>query len=414
MIVAGLDIGNGYVKGLVKNMETDQKAMQVDMPSASSIITNSNDVRIIDAANIQRIMDDMFNEIECSIDSPLVGNSGTHTYIGRRAVQAGKSIQEFNLCDSRHSKSENELSSRLIFAILAAKVLKDFYNSNKKLPEDPISADIHLALALPIAEFKARRDTVITDYKSSIHTVTIHNFEKDIVVKLSIVDVQVAPEGASAHLAIVSKGPAFMNKLIEDMESRGLKMPEGITASDIVSAGGIVGIDIGEGTVNFPIYNDFVFNPDISSTLNKGYGGVLDEAATNLARNGRPEGASRKVLSEFIETAKNKPMKRAQYNAVMQTVNPEIDIFVEEIISHFISVLDRAGAFIEVVYVYGGGATPVKDVLYPRLIKAIQNCFGEEAFVPVLYLDSSYSRYLNRDGLFLIGSRDDKSIEKLD
>lgn len=414
MIVAGLDIGNGYVKGLVKNMETDPKAMQVDMPSASSIITNSNDVRITDSANIQRVMDDIFNEAECSIESPLIGNNQTHTYIGKRAVKAGKSIQEFNLCDSRHSKSENELSSRLVFSILAAKVLKDYYTANNALPTEPLSADITLALALPIAEFKARRDTVITEYKGSSHTVTIYNFENDIVVKLNIVDVQVAPEGASAHLAIVSKGPAFMNKLIEDMESRGLKMPKGITASDVVGAGGIVGIDIGEGTVNFPIYNEFVFNPDISSTLNKGYGSVLDEAATNLARDGRPEGASRKVLSEFIETAKNKPMKRAQYNTVMQRVDPEIDIFAEEIISHFISVLDRAGAFIEVVYVYGGGATPVKEVLYPRLIKAIQNCFGEDSFVPVLYLDSSYSRYLNRDGLFLIGSRDDKSIEKLD
>ena len=414
MIVAGLDIGNGYVKGLVKNMETDQKAVQVDMPSASSVITNSNDVRITDVTNIQRVVDDIFNEVECSIESPLIGNSKTHTYIGKRAVKAGKSIQEFNLCDSRHSKSENELSCRLILSILAAKAFRDFYNDNKKLPEDPISVDVNLALALPIAEFKARRDTVINEYKSGTHQITIHNFEKDVVVKLNILKVQVAPEGASAHLAIVSKGPAFMNKLIEDMESRGLKMPEGITAADIVSAGGIVGIDIGEGTVNYPIYNDFEFNPDISTTLNKGYGVVLDEAAINLAREGRPEGASRKVLSEFLELNKNKPMKRAQYESAMKKVAPEVDIFVEEIISHFVSVLDRAGAFIEVVYVYGGGATPVKEVLYPRLIKAIQNCFGEEAFVPVLYLDSSYSRYLNRDGLFLIGARDDKSIEKLD
>ena len=53
----------------------------------------------------------------------------------------------------------------------------------------------------------------------------------------------------------------------------------------------------------------------------------------------------------------------------------------------------------EVVYVYGGGASPLRDALYPKLCEL----FNEyQIDVPILYLDSTYSRFLNREGLYLI------------
>lgn len=60
----------------------------------------------------------------------------------------------------------------------------------------------------------------------------------------------------------------------------------------------------------------------------------------------------------------------------------------------FQNVLAQAGAATEVVYVYGGGSGPLKEQLYP----ALRAVAGD---VPVLYLDSSYSRHLNREGLYL-------------
>jgi phosphoglycolate phosphatase-like HAD superfamily hydrolase len=44
----------------------------------------------------------------------------------------------------------------------------------------------------------------------------------------------------------------------------------------------------------------------------------------------------------------------------------------------------------------------------------IKKTFGEDAFMPILYLDSSYSRCLNRDGLYLLAASSDiKSTEDL-
>ena len=64
----------------------------------------------------------------------------------------------------------------------------------------------------------------------------------------------------------------------------------------------------------------------------------------------------------------------------------------------FTNVWRKVGMRTDVVYIYGGGAGAVKDILYPMVISAVTlddgNC------VPVIYLDAQYSRNLNRTGLF--------------
>ena len=62
----------------------------------------------------------------------------------------------------------------------------------------------------------------------------------------------------------------------------------------------------------------------------------------------------------------------------------------------------KVGAFTEVVYIYGGGATAVKEYLHPLLLKEVKGFGGEGSMFPVLYLDSRYSRHLNREGLYII------------
>lgn len=416
IINAGLDIGNGYVKALVKNPIIDAKAAAVDMPSAAAAITNSADVRISDQAAIAREFADIYNALEVSIDSPLVYDGGLRMYIGKRAIKSGKSLQEFNLKEARRSKSEAELSAILTLSILAGKALTDYYNTHDQtLPkaDEIIDISAKLAISLPIGEYKVSKNQVARNYMAQSHMVRIHNFEDLIQVVIHITAVEVAPEGASAQFAIASKGERFMLALVTNMVKNGVQIPEDIKPADIMAAGGIIGVDIGEGTVNFPIYQDMKFNPDTSSTFNKGYGSVMDEAVARLQQMGRPFD-TRKKLVEWLLEAEKKPLMRRQYVEAMGIVNEEISIFTDELVRQFSSVLERNGAFAEVVYVYGGGATPVQASLYPKLNQAIQRAFGETVFMPVLYLDSSYSRCLNRDGLYLLAASDDpKSIDDL-
>jgi plasmid segregation protein ParM len=62
-------------------------------------------------------------------------------------------------------------------------------------------------------------------------------------------------------------------------------------------------------------------------------------------------------------------------------------------------ILAVVGATTEVAYVYGGGAGALKHHLYSALLAKASEMNSEDSF-PTLYLDSSYSRHLNREGLF--------------
>ena len=178
-------------------------------------------------------------------------------------------------------------------------------------------------------------------------------------------------------------------------------MFEGITAQDILQAQNTVGVDIGEGTTNFPVFLDGKFNPDSSATFNKGYGTVLEQARERIQASGLPGFNSRKALSDFLQREPSR-MQQARYNRVMQIVDEEIEGFCMEITQEFRKVISRVGSYVEVVYIYGGGASPVKPSLYPALLKAAQSMGGDDMMYPILYLDSRYSRYLNEEGLYLV------------
>ena len=71
---------------------------------------------------------------------------------------------------------------------------------------------------------------------------------------------------------------------------------------------------------------------------------------------------------------------------------------MNEIVSKLTDIL---GSNIQVAYVYGGGASPMRDILYGQLIEATRPYAGTKSDFPVLYLSNKYSQNLNREGLFI-------------
>src|SRR5699024_758491 len=115
-------------------------------------------------------------------------------------------------------------------------------------------------------------------FKDVTHLVSIHNFEQPVRIEISVSDVQVLADGASAQYALSysPNAPQLMDAMLGDLRKHGFAF-EGITSADILCAKNTVGIDIGEGTVNFPVFQDGHFNADASGTFAKGYGTVLEQ-----------------------------------------------------------------------------------------------------------------------------------------
>lgn len=396
-IFAGLDIGNGYVKGATKTNDADN--INVDIPSCVASVANPTDLAAID---VSAEIEDIFNRANMTFDSPLVTGifATTRSYLGRRGVESGKPIAAFDI-DSHISKAEQPLSAVLVLSIIASAALQNYYRTNKALPTETLQVESKMALALPITEFKSHRDRFSEGFMKSSHIVCFHNFETPVRVEIKFEKVSVLAEGASAQVAIVSKGEKFMDALLKDVRSNGIKL-EGITAKDIIEATGTLGIDIGEGTVNFPVFTGTRFNTDFSANITKGYGTVLEsslaplQAANNVFHD-------RKSLSEFLQTQPS-ALKRHKYDSAMAVVNAESMTLVDAIVKEFTRILNKANGQIEVVYVYGGGASPLREQLYPALIQAAKSFSAGDEF-PIMYLDSRYSRFLNREGLFQLAMR---------
>lgn len=394
-MVAGLDIGNGYVKG--STSVNGQEKTTIDFMSGVAIQTNGHDIKTR-KDDAETVIKDIFNEMECAFDSPII-ESNFHRLFGRRGVSSARSVKEFDV-SSTMSKADDELSSVLVCGCLAGKALQAYFKETGALPTDTIHVTVDvLTLALPITEYKAKRKGYAQKFKDGTHLVSIYNFEQPIRIEIDIVDVEVVAEGASAQYAIAAYGVPLMDALLTDLTQQGEKL-DGITGADVLAAENTVGIDIGEGTVNFPVYQNGRFNPDVSMSFSKGYGTVLEQARERLDDMGMPF-QSRKSLADFL-MKKPSPLQQNRYNRVMDVVREECLGFAHEVGQEFLKVMSRVGSYTEVVFVYGGGSGPLKEFLHPELINLSKHFGGDDVSYPILYLNSMYSRTLNREGLFVI------------
>lgn len=443
---AGLDIGNGYVKGLiglnphdkaVKNKDTvfhNSTAVPmdvVDMPSIAAVQTRANYVPTPDekaatvtmasrnnVGNTTRESTDFFNSAALIFNSPMISSTDRHV-VGERALSADGYHNDFAITGSTASKADQPLSKVLVLSIIAAKAVKDYVAFHGELPgpnstagqltgESSINVHAVAALALPITEYVTHQDSYAAAFLGTgdspiVHTVTVMNFATPVTVNIVFDDVAVIPEGASAQYAITDGGVSLVETMLLDVRSReeveGEFIDPVITAEDIFAADNTIGVDVGEGTVNFPVFTNKSFNTDSSATYSKGYGTVLEGVLNDLASQNVRTFKSRKHLADFL-LREPQTVKRKQYSELKALVDTQIEHFVDDMVRHFGRVLAQVGANTEVAYVYGGGSGPMRDILGPALSKKVKEMTGFGGF-PVLYLDESYSRGLNREGLLL-------------
>lgn len=410
--VAGLDIGNGYTKGLIgpQGDENSDLVEGIDMPSVSMLVTKPNLVPTADINAAAVVEEDFYNNLDVHFDTPLVNNN-YRRLLGRRALNAsGDALDEFNLND-KTSKADQELSKVLVLGILAGKAVKDYVEATGSIPnpahdDEPSALKVHasIALALPINEYVHYREQYAASFTGAgdnklVHTVTLDNFDTPVTVKVICDHVVVIAEGASAQYAISSYGEPLADALLEEVRERGLELP-GVTGADINAVTDTVGVDVGEGTVNFPVFTGAEFNKDASRAFNKGYGTILENAIRTMEDTGfNTSFTSRKQLADFLQR-KPPVLKRKAYDQVMVYVQEQAQFFVDALVEQFTRVMNDVGMFTEVVFVYGGGSGPIRELLYPALMDKVAelNAAGE---TPVLYMDAAYSRKLNREGLMI-------------
>lgn len=400
-IIAGLDIGNGYVKG--KCQINGGAAKLVDMPSCVSYISATSWLPV---EPDDKFMADLFNELDCDISSPAIPPQESMRLIyGRRAVDSGNTSVMFNIDDST-PKCEDPLSMQLALGVLASLAAGAYWEEHRELPADKLNVVAKVGVALPITDFKQYRDVYRRKFETGVHTVIIRNFERVITVDVTFEQVTVLAEGAAAQFAITDLGAKFLDAALAASKAAGLPVDEEESGETLLSYMNTIGIDIGEGTVNYPCFRDGKVSADLSSSINKGYGTALSRVVAQV-RNQAYAPQSRKDLAEFMLKPNPNARDRKLMAKLESIIDSEIHVLVHDIIAEYTSVLSKMKLQADVVYVYGGGANAVRHILYPELIKASR--LDEDIYMPVIYLDSAYSRDLNRNGLYMVAKSTDNA-----
>lgn len=393
-MTCGIDVGNGYVKA---KMAIDGGApVLVDMPSAVAWRGNVHDVPVTPS---DAYLEDMVNELDCDIVSPAIKASDqARILVGRRAVASGYTPVIFDI-NNATPKCDDSLSYQLILSTIAGTAMSEYWKRVGSLPTEILHVSAYVGVALPISDFTAYAQTYNARLMNGPHIVHVHNFEREVTVEVSFTGVEVLAEGAAAQYAIVDMGPMFMDAAIADARSRGMSIDEEETGETILSYDNTVGIDIGEGTVNFPVFRDGRISVESSASINHGYGTVLDRVVEET-RNLPIAPQTRKDLAEFMVKENPNPRDRKLQSKFAGYIADAADLLARDIIREYNAIMERVKLGVDVVYVYGGGANAMRETLYGKLIE--ESCMGDDIYTPVIWLDSAYSRDLNRNGLYVV------------
>lgn len=394
-IIAGLDIGNGYVKG--KATVNNGDVMLVDMPSVVSYTVGDNIPKI----PTDEYMNNLVNELDATVTSRAIKTSDAgRVFFGKRGIRSGESLREFNI-ENHVPKCKDALSTMLILGSISSIAIESYYKEHKTLPGDNLDVVCALGIALPIEDFMEWKDVYRNTLMTDKHHIIIHNFDHDIDVSVTFKNVEVLAEGAAAQYAIAGLGADFLQLAIDDARSNGAQIDNVYTGEMLANAQNTIGIDIGEGTTNFPVFNNGSVSIESSTSINKGYGTVLTNVVAQL-RNTNYAPETRKELADFMLIQNPMPAQKHIQDNMRVYINKQITIFVRDVLKEFSNIFRKVGLRTDVIYIYGGGSKDVKDTLYPAIIEAVT--LDDGSCLPVIYLDSSYSRDLNRTGLYEIAT----------
>lgn len=346
-----------------------------------------------------KYVNDLFNHMDVSVQSPSVDTTN-RMFIGQAAADSNLMLHNFDVNDFA-GKSTTDLAMILTLSSVATQAVKQNYvNNNNQLASD-IKVNVTMTTALPIAEGK--KPNVVEAYRqrymNADHLVTFHNFAQLINVKIHFDLVVVALEGETAQYAIRKANPQLGQGIQNDFKKNYPQLAQAMGATPIYSVADTLGIDIGEGTTDMAVFSNGELNALASSSLNSGYGNVLEQAMADLHGQGFNIN-SRLELQQLINSPVS-PLKQARQDKALAAVNAQLDQMANEILHQVSQVLRKVSNKVDVIYVYGGGSIPMASVLRNELMTKIKAFVGD-IDVPIVFIPSNYAQYLNDLGLNLI------------
>lgn len=390
------DLGYGSVKAKVNDTKIhfpSVLALQREQDIAKPVEFDSEKEKL-------SYLSDMINHMDITVSSSAVKTQGRFL-LGTAAVKSSLPMRAFDVNDFT-GKSDNDLSIILTLGMIAAQRVALAVENSEDLSEQ-LNAEVNMTTALPVSEGKKNGivDSYINKYVNSKHTVVFHNLKDPITVSLTFNKVYVALEGEVAQLYIQNSDIKLKGLIKKDFAKNYPELATEIEVTDLVKIRNLLGIDIGEGTTDLVVIKDGKANAVSSTSLPTGYGNALQDAI-DVLQTQNMNFEARSQLQNYLSQDVSPLAKRMQ-NKVRQTVFEQLAPFADKIVEAASKTMRKAGANVEVLYVYGGGSIPMLEQteLRQKLAQKMKD-FSGGIDVPVIWIDKSYAQILNEKGLELV------------
>lgn len=390
------DLGYGSVKAKVNDTKIhfpSVLALQREQDIAKPVEFDSEKEKL-------SYLSDMINHMDITVSSSAVKTQGRFL-LGTAAVKSSLPMRAFDVNDFT-GKSDNDLSIILTLGMIAAQRVALAVENSEDLSEQ-LNAEVNMTTALPVSEGKKNGivDSYINKYVNSKHTVVFHNLKDPITVSLTFNKVYVALEGEVAQLYIQNSDIKLKGLIKKDFAKNYPELATEIEVTDLVKIKNLLGIDIGEGTTDLVVIKDGKANAVSSTSLPTGYGNALQDAI-DVLQTQNMNFEARSQLQDYLSQDVSPLAKRMQ-NKVRQTVFEQLAPFADKIVEAASKTMRKAGANVEVLYVYGGGSIPMLEQteLRQKLAQKMKD-FSGGIDVPVIWIDKSYAQILNEKGLELV------------
>ena len=390
------DLGYGSVKAKVNDTKIhfpSVLALQREQDIAKPVEFDSEKEKL-------SYLSDMINHMDVTVSSSAVKTQGRFL-LGTAAVKSSLPMRAFDVNDFT-GKSDNDLSIILTLGMIAAQRVALAVENDEDLSEQ-LNVEVNMTTALPVSEGKKNGivDSYINKYINSKHTVVFHNLKDPITVSLTFNKVYVALEGEVAQLYIQNSDIKLKGLIKKDFAKNYPELATEIEVTDLVKIRNLLGIDIGEGTTDLVVIKDGKANAVSSTSLPNGYGNALQDAI-DVLQTQNMNFEARSQLQDYLSQDVSPLAKRMQ-NKVRQTVFEQLAPFADKIVEAASKTMRKAGANVEVLYVYGGGSIPMLEQteLRQKLAQKMKD-FSGGIDVPVIWIDKSYAQILNEKGLELV------------
>lgn len=389
------DLGYGSVKAKVNDTKIhfpSVLALQREQDIAKPVEFDSEKEKL-------SYLSDMINHMDVTVSSSAVKTQGRFL-LGTAAVKSSLPMRAFDVNDFT-GKSDNDLSIILTLGMIAAQRVALAVKNDEDLSEQ-LNAEVNMTTALPVSEGKKNGivDSYINKYVNSKHTVVFHNLKDPITVSLTFNKVYVALEGEVAQLYIQNSDIKLKGLIKKDFAKNYPELATEIEVTDLVKIKNLLGIDIGEGTTDLVVIKDGKANAVSSTSLPTGYGNALQDAIDVL----QTQNMNFEARSQLQDLSQDvSPLAKRMQNKVRQTVFEQLAPFADKIVEAASKTMRKAGANVEVLYVYGGGSIPMLEQteLRQKLAQKMKD-FSGGIDVPVIWIDKSYAQILNEKGLELV------------